>query len=214
GEKKKLNIKWIDSERSFIANDLEHELAGIDGILIPGGFGVRGIEGKIAIAQYARERNIPLLGICLGMQVMAIEGVRNIGKLNDANSTEFDEMNPNPVIHLMEDQRYIDFVGASMRLGAYQCKLAEGSLARRAYGVDVISERHRHRYEFNNTYRDSMREAGFNLSGVSLNDLLVEVIEYPKNDFYIGVQYHPEFKSRPNRPHPLFTELIRAAAKQ
>jgi len=212
GEKKKLNIKWIDSERSFIANDLEHELAGIDGILIPGGFGVRGIEGKIAIAQYARERNIPLLGIWLGMQVMAIEGVRNIGKLNDANSTEFDEMNPNPVIHLMEDQRYIDFVGASMRLGAYQCKLAEGSLARRAYGVDVISERHRHRYEFNNAYRDSLREAGFKLSGVSLNDLLVEVIEYPKNEFYIGVQYHPEFKSRPNRPHPLFTELIRAAA--
>lgn len=213
GLRKKLNLKWVDSERSFKSKDLEKELEGIDGILIPGGFGVRGIEGKIAIAKYARERNIPLLGICLGMQVMAIECVRNLCQLPDANSTEFDELNAHSVIHLMEDQRYIDFVGASMRLGAYQCKLEPGSLAFKAYGSDVISERHRHRYEFNNAYRESLIAAGFKLSGVSMNDLLVEVIEYPQNDFYLGVQFHPEFKSRPNRAHPLFTELIRAAAK-
>ncbi|MCD8479697.1 MAG: gamma-glutamyl-gamma-aminobutyrate hydrolase family protein, partial [Candidatus Cloacimonetes bacterium] len=127
--------------------------------------------------------------------------------------TEFDELNAHPVIHLMEDQRYIDFVGASMRLGAYQCKLEADSLARKAYGTDTISERHRHRYEFNNDYREQIKAAGMELSGLSTNDLLVEIMEYPKNDFYIGVQFHPEFKSRPNRPHPLFTELIKAAAK-
>lgn len=213
GQKKKLNIKWVDSERNFVSKDLDKELAGIDGLLIPGGFGVRGIEGKIAIARYARENNIPLLGICLGMQVMAIECARNLCKLSQANSTEFDELNAHPVIHLMEDQRYIDFVGASMRLGAYQCKLEADSLARKAYGTDTISERHRHRYEFNNDYREQIKAAGMKLSGLSTNDLLVEIMEYPKNDFYIGVQFHPEFKSRPNRPHPLFTELIKAAAK-
>lgn len=213
GQKKKLNIKWVDSERNFVNKDLDKELAGIDGLLIPGGFGVRGIEGKIAIARYARENNIPLLGICLGMQVMAIECARNLCKLSQANSTEFDELNAHPVIHLMEDQRYIDFVGASMRLGAYQCKLEADSLARKAYGTDTISERHRHRYEFNNDYREQIKTAGMKLSGLSTNDLLVEIMEYPKNDFYIGVQFHPEFKSRPNRPHPLFTELIKAAAK-
>ena len=213
GQKKKLNIKWVDSERNLQGEDLQRELAGINGILIPGGFGVRGIEGKISIARYAREQKIPLLGICLGMHVMAIECARNMCGFADANSTEFDELNAHPVIHLMEDQRYIDFVGASMRLGAYKCKLAKDSLAFKAYQNEVISERHRHRYEFNNDYRAPISEAGMKLSGLSMNDLLVEVMEYPANDFYIGVQFHPEFKSRPNRPHPLFTELIRASLK-
>ena len=212
-QKKKLNIKWVDSERSFKAEDLDSELKDIDGILIPGGFGIRGIEGKINIAHYARSKNIPLLGICLGMQVMAIEYARNACKLNDANSTEFDEITGNPVIHLMEDQRYIDYVGGSMRLGAYTCKLCPDSLAHRSYGSLQISERHRHRYEFNNEYREKLCEAGLRLSGLSENELLVEILEYPANRFHIGVQFHPEFKSRPNRPHPLFIELIKAAVK-
>lgn len=212
-QKKKLNIKWVDSERSFKAEDLDSELKDIDGILIPGGFGIRGIEGKINIAHYARSKNIPLLGICLGMQVMAIEYARNVCKLNDANSTEFDEITGNPVIHLMEDQRYIDYVGGSMRLGAYTCKLCPDSLAHRSYGCLQISERHRHRYEFNNEYREKLCEAGLRLSGLSENELLVEILEYPANRFHIGVQFHPEFKSRPNRPHPLFIELIKAAVK-
>jgi len=212
-QKKKLNIKWVDSERSFKAEDLDSELKDIDGILIPGGFGIRGIEGKINIAHYARSKNIPLLGICLGMQVMAIEYARNVCKLNDANSTEFDEITGNPVIHLMEDQRYIDYVGGSMRLGAYTCKLCPDSLAHRSYGSLQISERHRHRYEFNNEYREKLCEAGLRLSGLSENELLVEILEYPANRFHIGVQFHPEFKSRPNRPHPLFIELIKAAVK-
>ena len=212
-QKKKLNIKWVDSERSFKAEDLDSELKDIDGILIPGGFGIRGIEGKINIAHYARSKNIPLLGICLGMQVMAIEYARNACKLNDANSTEFDEITGNPVIHLMEDQRYIDYVGGSMRLGAYTCKLCPDSLAHRSYGSLQISERHRHRYEFNNEYREKLCEAGLRLSGLSENELLVEILEYPANRFHIGVQFHPEFKTRPNRPHPLFIELIKAAVK-
>ncbi len=171
-----------------------------------------GLEGKITIAQYPVKTNIPFLASS-GFHVMAIECARNLCGFDDANSTEFDDMNAHPVIHLMEDQRYIDFVGASMRLGAYQCKLEEDSLAIQSYGTEVISERHRHRYEFNNEYRDAIRNAGFKLSGVSMNDLLVEVIEYPHNDYYIGVQFHPEFKSRPNRPHPLFTKLIQASLK-
>lgn len=211
--KKKLTIKWVDSERNFKAQDLEKELSGIGGILIPGGFGVRGIEGKITIAQYARTKDIPTLGICLGMQVMAIEFARNMCKLSNSNSTEFDELNTHPIIHLMEDQRYIDLVGGSMRLGAYKCKISPGSLAEKAYGSTSISERHRHRYEFNNNYRELMTNAGLCLSGVSENDLLVEILEYPANRFHLGVQFHPEFKSRPNRPHPLFVELLKAAAK-
>lgn len=211
GLKRQLNIKWVDSERNLLGKDMEKELEGIDGILIPGGFGVRGIEGKIALAQYAREKNIPLLGICLGMQVMVIEAARNLCKMKDANSTEFDPLSPYPVIHMMEEQRYIDMVGASMRLGAYTCQIQEGSLLHRAYKASEASERHRHRFEFNNQYRESISEAGFVLSGLSQDNLLVEAVEYPKNDFYLGVQFHPEFKSRPNRPHPLFVEFIRAA---
>ena len=210
--KKKLKIKWIDSERSFKDEDLQKEMAGVGGILIPGGFGVRGIEGKISIAQYARVNNIPFFGICLGMQVAVIECARNLCQLSKANSSEFDDLSPDPIIHLMEDQQYIKMVGGSMRLGAYGCALTKGSLAEKAYQTCKISERHRHRYEFNNKYREQMQAIGMNLSGLSLDGLLVEVIEIPKNRFYVGVQFHPEFKSRPNKPHPLFCEFVRSAS--
>ncbi|MDD4310331.1 MAG: CTP synthase [Candidatus Cloacimonetes bacterium] len=209
----KLKIKWVDSERSFKESDLDKEFAETDGILIPGGFGVRGIEGKITIANYARTRNIPFFGICLGMQVAVIECARNLCKLSGAHSTEFDEISSHPVIHLMEDQLYIDKVGGSMRLGAYECNLDPQSLAYKYYSQLVISERHRHRFEFNNKYREPLQEAGLLISGTSLDGLLVEVVEYPANDFYIGVQFHPEFKSRPNKPHPLFREFVAIAAK-
>jgi len=210
-QQKKLKIKWVDSERNLKESDLEKELTGINGVLVPGGFGVRGIEGKIAIAKYAREHNIPYFGLCLGMHVAVIECARNLCKLSGAHSTEFDELSPHPVIHLMEDQLYIDKVGGSMRLGAYECNLAKDSLAQKAYAKVKINERHRHRYEFNNSYRDALQTAGMAISGTSLDGLLVEVVEFPANDFYIGVQFHPEFKSRPNKPHPLFKEFISAA---
>lgn len=211
--KRKLKIKWVDSERNFKDTDLDRELAGIDGILIPGGFGVRGIDGKISIAGYARTHNIPFFGICLGMQVAVIECARNLCNLKGANSSEFDDRSQHPVIHLMEDQLYIDKVGGSMRLGAYPCNLAEGSIAAQAYQSLSISERHRHRYEFNNAYRSQLESAGVRLSGLSLDGLLVEVIELPSNRFYVGVQFHPEFKSRPNKPHPLFVKFVAASAR-
>jgi CTP synthase len=148
------------------------------------------------------------------MQVIAIEFARNVCKLEGANSTEFDELSTNPIIHLMEDQRYMDLVGGSMRLGAYKCKLASGSLAEKAYNSMIISERHRHRYEFNNDYREAFDKAGMSLSGLSENELLVEILEYPQNRFHLGVQFHPEFKSRPNRPHPLFVELLKASLEE
>ena len=209
--KMKLKIKWVDSERSFKDSDLEKEFATVDGILVPGGFGVRGIEGKIAIAGYARINNIPYFGICLGMHVAVIECARNIALLTGAHSSEFDEQSPHPVIHLMEDQQYVEMIGGSMRLGSYSCKLEKGSIVQRAYQEQEISERHRHRYEFNNDYREAIQKAGIKLCGTSLDGFLVEVIEYPANDFYVGVQFHPEFKSRPNKPHPLFREFVRAA---
>lgn len=210
---KKIKIKWVDSERSFAEGDLDKELSGIDGILIPGGFGIRGIEGKICIANFARVNNIPFFGICLGMQVAVIECARNICKLKDANSSEFDERSKHPVIHLMEDQLYIDKVGGSMRLGAYTCNLEKNSLAYQAYSSESITERHRHRYEFNNAYRSQLESAGMKLSGLSLDGLLVEVIEIPTLQFFIGVQFHPEFKSRPNKPHPIFRAFVKAASQ-
>jgi len=207
----KLQIKWIDSEQNFKSALLNRSLQDVDGILIPGGFGVRGIEGKIAIAEYARTHKIPYFGICLGMQVAVIEFARHICHLKDANSTEFDPKTPHPVIHLMEEQQYVEMVGGTMRLGAYSCKLKRGTLARKAYGKVLISERHRHRYEFNNAYREKLESKGLTFSGFSPDGLLVEIIELPAHPFYIGVQFHPEFKSRPNKPHPLFREFIRAA---
>lgn len=207
----KLQIKWIDSEQNFKSALLNRSLHDVDGILIPGGFGVRGIEGKIAIAEYARTHKIPYFGICLGMQVAVIEFARHICHLKDANSTEFDPKTPHPVIHLMEEQQYVEMVGGTMRLGAYSCKLKRGTLARKAYGKVLISERHRHRYEFNNAYKEKLESKGLTFSGFSPDGLLVEIIELPAHPFYIGVQFHPEFKSRPNKPHPIFREFIRAA---
>ncbi len=207
----KLQVKWVDSEQKFRPSSLAKVLKDADGILIPGGFGVRGIEGKIAIAEYARTRGIPFLGICLGMQVTVIEFARHVCHLKEANSTEFIPATPHPVIHLMEEQQYKKLVGGTMRLGAYPCKLNPGSLARRIYGGANISERHRHRYEFNNEYRDQLADKGLSLSGFSPDGLLVEIVELPSHEFYIGVQFHPEFKSRPNKAHPLFREFFRAA---
>jgi len=207
----KLNIKWIDSEKTFEQGELNNELSGMHGILIPGGFGMRGIEGKIAIAQYSRERNVPYFGICLGMQVAAIEIARNLCNLPDANSTEFDDISPNPVIDLMHDQQYIEKMGGTMRLGAYPCQITDNSLAHKIYKDKSISERHRHRYEFNNNYRIKLFEQGVVFSGTSPDGMLVEIMEFPKNNFHIGVQFHPEFKSRPSKPHPIFRDFIAAA---
>lgn len=211
--KLKLEIRWVDTEKSYERGELEVELQDINGILIPGGFGLRGIEGKIAIAQYAREHNIPYFGICLGMHVAAIEIARSLCNLPKANSTEFDEASPDPVIFLMQDQKYLEMMGGTMRLGAYPCQLAPDSLAHQIYQSNLISERHRHRYEFNNIYRNMMIDKGVIFSGTSPDGMLVEIMEYSGNDFYIGVQFHPEFKSRPAKPQPIFREFIGAAKR-
>lgn len=203
--------KWVESE-----NVTEHNAGEIlkeaDGIIIPGGFGDRGIEGKITACRYARENNIPFLGICLGMQVAVIEFARNVCGLEGANSSEFDRNCLHPVIDLMEEQVGITRKGGTMRLGAWPCKVKDKTRLRLLYGKDSISERHRHRYEFNNAYRETIAEKGLVICGTSPDERLVEAIELPDKDFFIGVQYHPEFKSRPNKPHPLFVGLLEAAA--
>ena len=208
---RRIDIKWIEAED--ITPETEDAILGdVDGILVPGGFGDRGIEGKIRAAGYAREHNIPYLGICLGMQVAAIEFARGVLGIPDANSGEFDEDCPHKIIDFMPDQ-YGDIPkGGTMRLGAYPCVIREGSLLEQVYGQKQISERHRHRYEFNNDYRERFEKAGMVIAGTSPDGLLVESVTIPANDFFIGVQYHPEFKSRPNKAHPLFREFIRAAA--
>ncbi len=204
----KLKIKWVDSEKILAQDNLEEKLSDVDGILIPGGFGIRGIDGKIEIAKYARENNVPLFGICLGLQVASIEFAKNVCNLEDAYSTEFKEDCKNPVIHLMEDQKYKKLVGGSMRLGAYKCKIKENTLAADIYKAKTISERHRHRYEFNNDYREIFEKNGMVISGTSPDGFLVEIIELPAHPFYIAVQFHPEFKSRPDLPHPIFKRFI------
>lgn len=206
----KVNIRWIDSD-GVTSNNVAELLSGVNGIIIPGGFGDRGIEGKITTCQYARENNIPLLGICLGMQIAVIEFARNVCGLEGAHSAEFNPNSPHRVIDLMEEQIGIVDKGGTMRLGAYPCKVKKGSRLESLYGTDMIAERHRHRYEFNNAYRETMTEKGLVISGTSPDDSLVEVIELPEKRFFIGVQYHPEFKSRPNKPHPLFLGLVSAA---
>jgi CTP synthase len=198
-----VNIKWIESEE-LECGAPERVLAECDGILVPGGFGERGIPGMISAAQYARERNVPYLGICLGMQVAVVEFARNIAGLPAANSTEFDEHSPDPVIDLMADQHGDLPKGGTMRLGSYPCAVTPDSGLHKAYGRDMIGERHRHRYEFNNAYRDRFDALGMKVAGQSPDGRLVESVEIPANDFFIGVQYHPEFRSRPNRSHPLF----------
>ncbi len=205
-----VEIEWIQSE-DITEETAPRKLAGLDGILVPGGFGDRGIEGKITTAKYARENGIPYFGLCLGLQVAVIEFCRNVLGYKDANSTEFAEKTTHPVIDLMEDQRSIRTKGGTMRLGHYECKLREGTKARAAYGEEVIGERHRHRFELNNQYRQAMIDGGMVMSGVNEELDLVEIVELPNHPWYIGTQFHPEFKSRPNRPHPLFRDFIKAA---
>ena len=192
----------------------EEKLAGLDGIIVPGGFGGRGIEGMILAAKYARENDIPYFGICLGMQIAVIEYARNVVGIADAHSGEFDELCKNKVIDFMPGQSDNVDKGGTLRLGAYPCVISEGTTMERCYGVKNISERHRHRYEFNNDYREALTSAGLTLSGLSPDGRLVETVELTDRDFYVGVQYHPEFKSRPNKAHPLFAGFISAALKK
>jgi CTP synthase len=204
-----LEIKRIDSEQLH-ADNIEAELGGLSGILIPGGFGQRGVEGKILAARYAREKKLPYFGICLGMQIAMIEFARNVCGLDGANSREFNDQTPHAVIDLLATQKTITSMGGTMRLGAYTCRLTAGTKTAELYGVEQISERHRHRYEVNNKYRDLFKEHGLEFAGLSLDSRLVEMIELPEHPFYIGCQFHPEFKSRPLEPHPLFRGFIAA----
>jgi len=208
----KIEVVWIQAEdvEGLLADDA---IGSLDGIVIPGGFGPRGIEGKIRAAEYARENQVPCLGLCLGMQVMTVEFARNVVGLTDANSTEFNAATPHPVIDLMNDQREVTDKGGTMRLGAYYAVLTPGTKVANAYGEPVVSERHRHRYEFNSNYRARIEEAGLLCSGTSPDKRLVEFVEVENHPFWVGTQAHPEFKSRPDRPHPLFRELIGAALK-
>jgi len=208
----KVQIRRIDAE------DLETEeglaqLKELNGILVPGGFGDRGTEGKIRAAQYAREHGLPYFGLCLGMQIAVIEYARNVLKLEKANSLEFDENTEHPVIHLMEEQRNITDKGATMRLGAYQCQLTPGTNAAEAYGKESVSERHRHRYEYNNGYREQLESAGLKVAGTNPDTGLVEIVEVEDHPWFVGVQFHPEFQSKPTKAHPLFQSFIAAALK-
>jgi len=207
-------LKHIDSENLESTDHWQDEVADVDGILIPGGFGRRGTEGKIMAVRHARENGVPLFGICLGMQLMVAEFARNVVGLDRANSSEFDAETPHPVIHLMPDQRGVTDKGATMRLGAYGCHLAPGSRAAEIYGTEQISERHRHRYELNNDYRDQLEAAGLRLSGLSPDGRLVEMVEFAGHPYYIACQFHPEFKSRPMAPHPLFSRFIEASLQR
>ena len=205
-----VDIRWIDSE-TVTAENAATVFAGVDGILVPGGFGSRGIEGMVASAQYARTNGVPYFGICLGMQVAVIEFARHAAGIADANSGEFDELCAHKVIDFMPGQSDEIDKGGTLRLGAYPCDIAPGTTMERCYGAQHISERHRHRYEFNNDYRAALTAAGLTLSGLSQDGRLVETVELTDRPFYVGVQYHPEFKSRPNRPHPLFKGFVAAA---
>ncbi len=206
-----VEIKWVDSE-IITQYTVDEQLGDCDGVLVPGGFGGRGVEGKLEAAKFARENNIPYLGICLGMQSAVIEFARNVLKFSDANSEEFDSAAKYHVIHLMNDQKDKTEKGGTMRLGAYPCSIKPGSVMFRAYNDTEAFERHRHRYEFNNDYRDEFEKNGMKITGVSPNGILVEAVEIPDHKFFVGVQYHPEFKSRPNRAHPLFREFVKAAS--
>jgi len=208
-----VEIKWIHAEE--INNDNCNELlSDVDGILVPGGFGDRGVEGKISAIKYARENKIPYLGICLGMQLAVIEFARNVANLKGAHSSELNSSTDYPVIDLMPEQKDIDTLGGTMRLGLYPCKIKEDTKAFEIYNDEIIYERHRHRYEFNNEYRDKLEEEGLIISGVSPDERLVEMIELKDHPWFVAVQYHPEFKSRPTKAHPLFREFIKAAIKR
>ncbi len=205
-----VDIRWVHAE-DLEVRDPASVLAGVDGIIVPGGFGDRGWEGKVRAATYARERRIPYLGLCLGMQVMVTEFARNVCGMAAANSTEMDPETPFPVISLLEEQLGVTQKGGTMRLGAYPCHLVPGSLAARCYGTEAVSERHRHRLEFNNRFRDGLEDAGLRVSGTSPDGSLVEISEIAGHPFMLGTQFHPELQSRPNRAHPLFREFVAAA---
>jgi len=203
-----IDLKLIDAES--LQDDVDSHLKDVTGVLIPGGFGERGVEGKIRAAQFARERKVPYLGLCLGMQVATIEFARNVCGIKNANSTEFDKDAAEPVISLLEEQRGVRTKGASMRLGTWPTKIAHGTLAENIYGQADVLERHRHRYEFNMKYRDRMTEKGFTISGTSPDGTLAELIELREHPYFLACQYHPEFQSKPNKPHPLFKGFIQA----
>ena len=205
-----VEIKWIDSE-TVTQENVGELLSDCGGVIVPGGFGNRGIEGKIITARYCRENNLPYLGICLGMQIAVIEFARHVAGLADANSNEFDSESTHKVIDFLPDQNDETDKGGTLRLGAYPCKIKDGTQMYRCYKQAEIFERHRHRYEFNNDYREVLLKAGLVISGTSPDDYIVETVEVPENDFFVGVQFHPEFKSRPNKPHPLFVGLVEAA---
>ncbi len=206
----KININWVDSEKLEKEDyNLAEVFQNSQGILVPGGFGSRGVEGKIKAITYAREKNIPFLGICLGMQLACIEFARRVCKIETANSTEFDELTNDPIIDLMADQKQIINMGGTLRLGNYDCKIKKDSLAYKLYNKEDIKERHRHRYEFNNTYKNILEKNGFIFSGINEKTNLVEIVEYENHPFFIACQFHPEFKSRPTRPHPLFDGFIK-----
>ncbi|MCE5299579.1 MAG: CTP synthase [Spirochaetia bacterium] len=214
----RVDIKWVDSEKEIEplikSKKVSKILGGCDGILVPGGFGDRGIEGKIAAIRFAREKKIPFFGICLGMQMASVEFARNGLGMKGANSTEFDAQTPYPVISKLEEQKHIEYMGASMRLGSYPCKVKAGTKSFAAYGEKIIFERHRHRFEFNGLYRDKFEEKGFLITGTSPDGFLVEMVEYVKHPWFIAVQFHPEFKSRPRCAHPLFRDFVKAALKK
>lgn len=205
-----LTIKRIEADKISTAKNLDEALEGCDGYLVPGGFGERGWMGKIFTAQYCREHKIPYFGICLGMQVMAVEFARNVANIEDANSTEVDPYTKNPVIALLSEQKEVKELGGTMRLGAYTCKLKANTHAHKAYGANSISERHRHRYEFNNKFAEMMENSGFVIAGTLDGGNLCEIAEVKDHPWMLGVQFHPEFKSKPNEPHPLFRDFIKA----
>ena len=209
----KINIKWIDTEKLEKEKDVSKYFSGVNGILIPGGFGNRGIEGKILASQYARENNIPFFGICLGMQCAIIDYARNVWGIKDANSSEFDSKTSNPVIDIMMDQKGVTHKGASMRLGEYSCSVSKKTKAHKSYMSDTIKERHRHRYEFNNNYLDQIKDKGLIISGLNKKLNLVEMVELTDHPWFVGVQFHPELKSRIMKTHPLFNSFIKSAIK-
>jgi CTP synthase len=208
-----VKIRWVNAEDVYEHN-VDELLRGVQGILVPGGFGDRGIEGKITAIRYARINKIPFFGICLGMQVAVVEFARSVAGLEGANSSEINPTTPYPVIDLLPEQKDIENLGGTMRLGLYPCKLAEGSLAQRCYEDELVYERHRHRYEFNNEYREILEAAGLRISGTSPDGRLVEIVELPDHPWFLAVQFHPEFTSRPNRPQALFKHFVRAALNQ
>lgn len=208
-----IDIEWIDSEDIESTDNLDAIFEGVQGILVPGGFGDRGVEGKIRAIQYARENKIPFFGLCLGMQCAVIEYARNVAGFVGANSSEFDETTKYPVIDLMEDQVDVTAKGGTMRLGVYPCKIMEGTRTHAAYGADMVDERHRHRFEFNNKYLQALKDAGLIIGGTSPSGSLIEIVEVADHPWFVATQFHPEFKSRPTNPHPLFSAFVEASLK-